>query len=59
MTLSKIAQNILKSPNEMLQIDHSEKKAIEPEHIYVVKGITSLDNKSFSKELNEIRYIVS
>lgn len=59
MTLSNIAQSILTNPTRMLHIEHSEKKAIDPEHLYTVKNITSCDLHSYVSALKEIRELAS
>lgn len=59
MSLSKVALNILKNPTRMLHLEHSQKSAIDPKHIYKVKQISSCDMKTYVKALKEIRYYAS
>lgn len=59
MALSATAQDILKDPMTYLDVEHNEKKPIDPKNIWTVKSITTMSEEEYITALLSIRNLSS
>lgn len=59
MALSNATKSILANPTSYLYLQHNERKAIKPEHIWKVNRVEGLTASQFTTSVNAIRSIAS